>query len=590
MQELKIFSTFSGIGAFEKALDRIGAKYDLEGYCEIDKYASKAYALIHNTEEWMNYGDITKIDESLIPKDLDLFTYGFPCQDISLAGNQKGLVDEKGNKTRSGLVWDATRIIKASQPKVAIAENVKNLVSNKFTKEFEAILAELEVAGYNNYWKVLNAKEHGIAQNRERVFIVSIRKDIDLGLFEWPEKEELKTRLLDYLEDQVDENYYLSDKMIRYISQSGTKNFRSDTKINLEVARPLTTEHSKRAGTTNYIAPDLPANFDLKQVGQMYGTDREPNPQAGRVYDPKGISPTLDSMQGGNRMPKIIMPEKTETTICINSKVNGKQPSVQDRIYDSRGISTAITTSYHPNVLIMPENTKKDYALAEEGDGVYLDRPHQKRGVVQKEMIQTIKTSGSDVGVVVRDTRNLKEKLCDELIENGTVKGGEVINHSYTNEKKNPNSRLTLEDYIETKDGIMPTLTTRGDTLGVVVGEHRRDEGLRTFKDAVIGTLRATDAGGDKVVVSCPPLRIRKLTPKECFRLMGFDDKDHDVVEQAGISNSQRYKMAGNSIVVNVAAKILKNIIDLVLNKENCDCKNNNNSSKVKYYQERLDL
>src|SRR5690606_4572694 len=105
------------------------------------------------------------------------------------------LVDEHGNKTRSGLVWDATRIIKAAQPKIAIAENVKNLVSKKFKKEFEAILKELEEAGYNNYWKVLNAKEHGIAQNRERVFIVSIRKDIDLGLFEWPEPEELKTRL-----------------------------------------------------------------------------------------------------------------------------------------------------------------------------------------------------------------------------------------------------------------------------------------------------------------------------------------------------------------------------------------------------------
>ena len=290
MNQLKLLSLFSGVGAFEKALDRLEAEYELEGYSEIDKFASQAYAIIHDTEEWMNLGDITKIDETKLAKDIDLITYGFPCQDISLAGNQKGLTDEDGNKTRSGLVWDATRIIRETQPKVAIAENVKNLVSKKFTKEFEAIQQELEDAGYNNYWKVLNAKEHGIAQNRERVFLISIRKDIDLGLFEWPETEELKTRLLDYLEDEVDEKYYLSDKMINYISQSGTKNFKVDTKINLDVARPLTTDQNKRAGTTNYIAPGLPENFDLKY-------------------------------------------------------------------------------------LVLPEATKKGYARAEEGDGVYINRP-----------------------------------------------------------------------------------------------------------------------------------------------------------------------------------------------------------------------
>lgn len=507
---LKVFSTFSGIGAFEKGLDKIGQPYELYGYCEIDKYASEAYALIHNTEEWMNYGDITKIDGTKIEKDLDLFTYGFPCQDISLAGNQKGLVNDEGNKTRSGLVWDATRIIKASQPKIAIAENVKNLVSKKFKNEFEAILAELEEAGYNNYWKVLNAKEHGIAQNRERVFIVSIRKDIDLGLFEWPEKEELKTRLLDYLEDEVDEKYFLSDKQIKRISESTynqnrsrihnpngivstlcARDYKDPKAVDLTDYSDKSVEKIKKnIVDVNGVANTITANpqratidsATLIQVGQMYGTEKEPNPQAGRIYDPTGLSPTLDSMRGGNRMPKIIMPEKT----------------------------------------------KKGYALAEEGDGVYLNRPHQKRGVVQKGIIQTIKTNGADVGVVVKDTRNLKEQLADEIIESGIAKGGEVINHSYAVNRMTSGRRT-----IESDDGIMPTITTRPDTLGVVVDQ--------------------------------PPLRIRKLTPKECFRLMGFDDEDHDVVEQAGISNSQRYKMAGNSIVVNVVAKILKNLIETVL-------------------------
>ena len=168
----KVLSLFSGIGAFEKALKNIGVDYDLVGYSEIDKYASKSYAAVHNVDESMNLGDITKINEKELPKDIDLITYGYPCQDISLAGKQKGLFNEDGSKTRSGLFFDALRIIEEIQPRVAIAENVKNLVGKKFKPQFDIILDSLENAGYNNYWQVLNAKDYGIPQNRERVFIV----------------------------------------------------------------------------------------------------------------------------------------------------------------------------------------------------------------------------------------------------------------------------------------------------------------------------------------------------------------------------------------------------------------------------------
>lgn len=417
MSKVKLFSAFSGIGAFEKGFNRIGQSYELFGYSEIDKYASKGYALIHNINENMNYGDITKIDETKIEKDLDFFTYGFPCQDISLSGNQKGLVDESGNKTRSGLVWDATRIIRTSQPKIAIAENVKHLISKRFKNEFKAILEELDQAGYNNYWKVLNAKEHGVAQNRDRVFIVSIRKNIDNGMFEWPKTEGLTTRLLDYLEDEVDESYFLSDNQIKRITES-------------------TYEQNRR-----------------------------------RIHDPN----------------------KIVSTLCARDY---KDPKCVDL------------------TLIIPEKTKKGYATAEIGDGVYIDRPHQKRGVVQKGLIQTLKTSGSDVGVVVKDTRETiySDKSIDKILNN-IVDVNDVANTITANPQ-----RATIDS----------------------------------------ATL----------ITTSPPLRIRKLTPKECFRLMGFDDKDHDVLEQSGISNTQRYKMAGNSIVVNVVAKILKNLIETVLNGE----------------------
>lgn len=184
-RKIKLLSLFTGIGAFEKALDKLSISYDLIGFSEIDKFAVKSYCAIHGVDPSLNLGDVTYIDEKTLPKDIDLITYGFPCQDISVSGKQKGLFDKDGKLTRSGLFFDALRIIEGTRPKVAIAENVKNLVGNKFKKQFELILESLDSVGYNSYWKVLNAKDFGIPQNRERVFIISIRKDIDDGHFEF---------------------------------------------------------------------------------------------------------------------------------------------------------------------------------------------------------------------------------------------------------------------------------------------------------------------------------------------------------------------------------------------------------------------
>ena len=221
---LNLASFFSGIGAFEKAIDNLGIPYELIGFSEIDKYAVKSYCAIHNVPESLNLGDITKVDANKLPKNIDLLTYGFPCQDISLAGKQKGLFNEDGTQTRSGLFFDALRIIEATQPRVAIAENVKNLTSKKFSEQFKIVLDSLEEAGYNNYWQVLNAKDYGIPQNRERVFIVSIRKDIDTGFFDFTEGFPLELRLKDMLEDEVEGKYYLSDKMKDYLFTTTEKN------------------------------------------------------------------------------------------------------------------------------------------------------------------------------------------------------------------------------------------------------------------------------------------------------------------------------------------------------------------------------
>lgn len=206
---IKLLSLFSGIGAFEKALTNLEIPFELVAYCEFDKYASKAYSVIHNVPESLNMGDITKVNETQLTTDVDLITYGFPCQPFSQAGRQQGFDDEKG---RGNLFFDALRVIQHCKPKIAVAENVKNLTSPRFKNEFQTVLQCLNNAEYNNYWKVLDAKDYDIAQHRERVIIVSIRKDIDTEHFEFPKPVELKKCLNDYLEKIVDEKYYISDE------------------------------------------------------------------------------------------------------------------------------------------------------------------------------------------------------------------------------------------------------------------------------------------------------------------------------------------------------------------------------------------
>ena len=298
---MKVLSLFSGIGAFEKALERLGVDVELVGFCEIDKYASKAYSAIHGVPESMNLGDITKINAKALPRDIDLCTYGFPCQDISISGKQKGLFNEGGSLTRSGLFFEALRTIEETKPKVAIAKNVKNLVGKKFNAQFQVVLASLEAAGYNNYWSVLNAKNYGVPQNRERVFIVSIRKDIDRGLFQFPVPIALNKRLKDVLETVVDKKYYLSDKTIAgFIKHNDNHNAKGTGFL----WKPKGEEDIANCLRANASLAPTDNTIEIKQVAQIYPNSG--NPQAGRIYDPDGISPTIDTCSGGNRMPKIV--------------------------------------------------------------------------------------------------------------------------------------------------------------------------------------------------------------------------------------------------------------------------------------------
>lgn len=584
---MKLLSLFSGIGAFEKALDYLNVNYELVNYCEIDKYASKSYSLIHNVSEEKNLGDITKVDTSKLPNDIDIITYGFPCQDISMAGKQKGFVDENGEVTRSGLFFEAWRLIRDTQPKIAIAENVKALVSKKFTNEFNIVLESLEEIGYNNYYKILNSKDYGVPQNRERVFIVSIRKDIDpfdmFNPFPFPEPYELELRLRDMLEDEVDEKYYLSDKMIEYISCQGTKNFKNpNCKINLDIARPLTTDQNKRAGTTNYLCEELPDNYDLKDVKRLGGVfDRDGKThQAGSVYDKDGVAPTLTTMEGGYRQPCIVEMGK----IYPN-----RNSSVTNSVISSDGISpTVLSSSFgQPKVVEVPLKRGYSVEVTEESQdtteidviGNYSKSDYKATQIVGKNGVSpTIRENHGQVTAITEKSKiniggnvecvadgnkitcngvEIKEGKCygkyafqqmfnDKPLEelSPTIKASKVDACVLVKDKNN-NVFPLHKDTKQLRETIEQNEFEEGQPLNLDLYNRATYEHSQTLTDPTHNSQRLFDG-----------LRIRKLTPKECFRLMGFEDDVIDTLTGNGISNTQLYKQAGNSIVVDVLEEL----------------------------------
>ena len=214
LKNIKVIELFGGIGACTKALKRLGFDVEIADYVEIDKYAVKSYNAINGTN--FEPQDITTWDKNLT--DIDLIMHGSPCQDFSVAGLQAG--GDEGSGTRSSLMYETVRIVEKIKPKYVCWENVKNLLSAKHIHNFNAYIEKMSNLGYNSYYQVLNAKDYGIPQNRERIFTISIRKDLDDGKFVFPEKQELNLRLKDMLEENPDEKYYLSDEYIRYAIQS----------------------------------------------------------------------------------------------------------------------------------------------------------------------------------------------------------------------------------------------------------------------------------------------------------------------------------------------------------------------------------
>lgn len=298
---MRILELFAGYGSQALALENLGIDFTSD-ISEIDKYAIQAYNQIHG--ETHNWGDITKIDETKLPY-YDLITYSSPCQDFSVAGLGKG--GDAGSGTRSSLLWECERIIRAVKPKYLLMENVKNLVGKAHVHNFNRWLRTLEMMGYWNFWQVLNAKDYGVPQNRERVFVVSI---LGGGQYLFPNKTKLERRLKDILEPNVDEKYYLSDKTI--------ENFTS--RINLSENTCIGGMQANQSVKTDGVCTCLTSSMgtgggyvpmvtepNIIQVGNIIETDSfGGNPQRGRVYSAEGCSPALNTMQGGGLEPKIV--------------------------------------------------------------------------------------------------------------------------------------------------------------------------------------------------------------------------------------------------------------------------------------------
>jgi DNA (cytosine-5)-methyltransferase 1 len=438
--------------------------WKLVNFCEFDKYATKSYCAIHGVDESLNLGDITKVDETNLEQ-FNMICGGSPCQDFSVAGKQKGSVwtckecgheynpltvhwaerdkcpncnSENIEKTRSSLLVEYLRVIRANKPNFGIYENVKNIVGRQFKDTtFKLFTDELEEYGYNVYWKVLNAKNYGIPQNRERVYLIFIKKDLDNGKFKFPEPFDNGVRLKDLLEDVVDQKYYLSKEVqdrFKLTDDTFTKNIIGTTKP------------------------------EFRTIGQR-----------DLVYQKDSVMGALVAID--YKQPKQILDNDIKT-------------------------------------VAIPQATKKGYIECEIGGVADLSYPDSKtrRGRVQDggNICPTLTATETGVCRIESVEDKPKERFFRQALDtfdDSDAEYGDTIDAF--------NKRVN-------KSGCSPTLTTR-------------PEG---FKTAILPVTNN--------------LRVRKLTPKECFRLMGFSDENFNAAHNAGISNSQLYKQAGNSIVVDV--------------------------------------
>ena len=555
---LRLIELFAGIGSQTQALTNIGVPHTVVGISEIDKYAIQSYKAMHG--EVTNFGDIREIKS--LP-DADLWTYSFPCQDISVAGKGAGIKEG----TRSGLLFEVERLlITASEngnlPKYLLLENVKNLVSKKFKVDFDRWLYFLSSLGYTNYWQILNAKDFGIPQNRERVFCVSIRGEHKP--FKFPEKRELKLRLRDMIDEVVDEKYYLKESTIRSIINSSFNSRRDSIRKGDDVAYTI-------------LARDFKGP-QCVQVGEVVGGKWDKmHDISRRVYEPDGISPTVHCQQGGNTELKIaenfvLGGGKEDPVIVAMRGRNPDNPSdrtkgapLEQRLEaNEQGICNSLTTVQKDNLVMEKKRGSKEYVARRYKEFI------EEKGYIPEMFVAYNKQEVADIAPTITGQCSCPSGSSAVLkLETDDVKvlapnnwGHKAGDGTATRERRETdivpalqaNAGQTQQSYLKikvaTKQGYEKA--EEGDYVNITFPSSKTKRG-RVGK-GIAQTLTCGD--GNAIVTE--NVRIRKLTPRECLRLMGWNDEQIDKIAAANVSATQQYRQAGNGIVVQVLEFIFK--------------------------------
>lgn len=593
---LRLIELFAGIGSQTQALTNIGIAHKVVAISEIDKYAIQSYEAMHGIAN--NLGDIRKIEE--LP-DADLWTYSFPCQDISVAGKGAGIKEG----TRSGLLFEVERLLrvaseKGTLPKYLLLENVKNLVSKKFKADFDKWLDFLGDLGYTNYWKVLNAKDYGIPQNRERVFCVSIRGEHKPFVF--PKPKELTIRLRDMIDEMVDERFYLKESTIRSILRS-TFNSRRDS-----------IRHGDGLANT-LLARDW-RGPQCVQVGEVVGEKWDKmHDISKRVYEPDGIAPTVHCQQGGNTELKIaedfvlggLQKHQTPRTDGVSptlteamGKGGGQTPIIIDtaepkeRFYkqafetlkeneckvgdtidafnkkvNKSGVCPTLTTrpegfktAILPVVGAMRGRNPED--PSDRTAGVPTE---QRLEINEKGLCNALTTVQKDNLVIEEDKTDYVSRRYNEFIEENGYVPEMFVAYNKTEIK---DVAPTLTGQCSSPSGSSAVLKLETPVKVNVANKKGYEEanpgdyvnitypGSKTKRGRVGNGVAHTLTCGDGNAVITENVRIRKLTPRECLRLMGWKDEQIDKIVAAKISGTQQYRQAGNGIVVQVLEAIFK--------------------------------
>ncbi len=555
---LRLIELFAGIGSQTQALTNIGVPHTVVGISEIDKYAIQSYKAMHG--DVTNFGDIREIKS--LP-DADLWTYSFPCQDISVAGKGAGIKEG----TRSGLLFEVERLlITASKngnlPKFLLLENVKNLVSKKFKADFDRWLAFLKSLGYSNYWQILNAKDYGIPQNRERVFCVSIRGEHKP--FKFPEKRELKLRLRDMIDEVVDEKYYLKESTIRSIVNSSFNSRRDSIRKGDDIAYTI-------------LARDFKGP-QCVQVGEVVGGKWDKmHDISRRVYEPDGISPTVHCQQGGNTELKIaenfVLGGVDEDPVIVamrgrnpdNPSDRTKGAPLEQRFEaNEQGICNSLTTVQKDNLLMEKKRGSKEYVARRYKEFI------EEKGYIPEMFVAYNKQEVADIAPTITGQCSCPSGSSAVLkLETEDVKvlapnnwGHKAGDGTATRERRETdivpalqaNAGQTQQSYLKikvaTKQGYEKA--EEGDYVNITFPSSK------TKRGRVGRGIAQTLTCGDGNAIVTENVRIRKLTPRECLRLMGWNDEQIDKIAAAKVSATQQYRQAGNGIVVQVLEFIFK--------------------------------